>query len=928
MANYGSNTVGVLLNTGSGTFASAVTYSTGGSEPRSLAAGDLTGGGHPDLVVGNYSSGTVGILLNKGNGTFSSVTTYSSGGTDPRGVALADFTGDGSLDVVVTNSGSSTIGVLLNKGNGTFSAATTFSTGSSSGPFGVTVGDFNGDGKPDVAVTNASTNTVAVLLDTYGPGSLTLTTPDGFSFAVAAGVYGTGEFVTGTGSSGFSGESNAFNGYGRLYVGGSLFSPTAATYSTANSGQSLILGSGTAAGLTVSREITVPDTGSQDFARTVDTFTNSTGSSITTTVQIIANLGSGADTTVFDTSNGDTTVDTSDQWIGTDGNGTPAIITYIDGPLSLQPTSVTLSDGQLQWTYTITVAAGASVNLAYFTIVATTSTAAVTEANALVGSSGFGGQAGAFLSTSELQSLANFANTATVLTPPPSPTAGTAISDANLFHFTDTSANASLSNYTATITWGDGTVSTVTSTASSGGQIVADANGGFNVLGSHVYTSAILSPVTLSVAVSNGAGTITASDSSFTVADAPLTAGALTTPAGIVGSFSDVAVFHFSDANSYVTAGDFSAVITWGDGTSSTVTGTASAGGQIVADAGGGFNVLGAHDYTAALSGATFGVQVSDDDGSGTGASQSGFSVAAVVASAQAVSSLDLSAGTTLVIAAGGTLTAANGVEIGSGAALEIESGGTLILSSLVQGTGAGHRAPGRRHAGSRRRLHLGYAHRDRRRRRHGGHRRVQRHAGRQPQRRRRHRLVDQDGRRHVDPFRHQHLHGRHDDSGRHRGRDLPQRGGVGRRPDHRQRRPLDPGQPHRGRRRRAGRCKHHHAGRDKHGNFRCGKHDSEQVARQGGRRVLQHGNRCDNRRSGHVGRSNEHRDGHGNRSRNHPGNRHACRYGHDRASRRVAQHGNRYGRRYDSRRSGHAACRRTRGNVVAAERPGVIGQR
>ena len=51
--------------------------------------------------------------------------------------------------------------MLLNNGNGTFSAATTFSTGSGSGPFGVTVGDFNGDGKPDVAVTNASTNTVA-----------------------------------------------------------------------------------------------------------------------------------------------------------------------------------------------------------------------------------------------------------------------------------------------------------------------------------------------------------------------------------------------------------------------------------------------------------------------------------------------------------------------------------------------------------------------------------------------------------------------------------------------------------------------------------------------------------------------------------------------------------------------------------------------
>ena len=372
----------------------------------------------------------------------------------------------------------------------------------------------------------------------------------------------------------------------------------------------------------------MPDSGSQDFARTVDTFTNSTGSSIETTVQIVANLGSNGATTVFATSDGDTTVDAGDQWIGTDGDGTPAIITYIDGPLSLQPTSVTLNGDDLQWTYSITVAAGASVNLAYFTIVATTPAAAVAEANALVTSSGFGGQAGAFLSTAELQSLANFANTSVALTPPPSPTEGAAIIDANLFHFTDTSANANINNYTATITWGDGAISTVTSTPSSDGQIVADPNGGYDVLGTHVYTEAILSPVTLSVQVTNGPGTIGASDTSLTVADAPLTAGALTPPAAAQAvGFSDVVVFHFSDANSYATAGDYSAVITWGDGTTATVTSTASGDGQIVAD-GGGFDVLGSHVYTQQLSDATFSVQVTDVGGSSTGASQSGFSVA------------------------------------------------------------------------------------------------------------------------------------------------------------------------------------------------------------------------------------------------------------------------------------------------------------
>jgi hypothetical protein len=63
----------------------------------------------------------------------------------------------------------------------------------------------------------------------------------------------------------------------------------------------------------------------------------------TTTVRIVGNLGSNSATSVFATSDGDTTLETTDQWIGTDdtdGTGTPAVIHYIHGPAGLQPTSV------------------------------------------------------------------------------------------------------------------------------------------------------------------------------------------------------------------------------------------------------------------------------------------------------------------------------------------------------------------------------------------------------------------------------------------------------------------------------------------------------------------------------------------------------------------------------------------------------------
>ncbi|WP_077024754.1 beta strand repeat-containing protein [Fuerstiella marisgermanici] len=179
-------------------------------------------------------------------------------------------------------------------------------------------------------------------------------------------------------------------------------------------------------GLEVHRKVTTPSTGSEDFARTLDVFHNPTSGDVTTTARLIGNLGSDANTVVFATSDGDTIVEPTDWWIGTDdgdGSGAPAVIHYIHGPgTSLQPNQIALSGDlgdNIDWTYDLTVPAGETVRLAHFTITADTRAAAITAANALVIPDGFANQAAAFLSDGELDSIANF-----VFNTPPQADAG------------------------------------------------------------------------------------------------------------------------------------------------------------------------------------------------------------------------------------------------------------------------------------------------------------------------------------------------------------------------------------------------------------------------------------------------------------------------------------------------------------------------
>ena len=117
--------------------------------------------GKLDLANLNFID-TVSILLGTGTGSFGAKTDFGTG-SDPGSVAVGDFNGDGKLDLAVTNGNSATASILLGTGTGSFGARTGFGTGG--GPDSVAVGDFNGDGKLDLTTANQSRNTVSILLN-------------------------------------------------------------------------------------------------------------------------------------------------------------------------------------------------------------------------------------------------------------------------------------------------------------------------------------------------------------------------------------------------------------------------------------------------------------------------------------------------------------------------------------------------------------------------------------------------------------------------------------------------------------------------------------------------------------------------------------------------------------------------------------------
>jgi FG-GAP-like repeat len=161
-ANLDPNTVSVVLGKGDGTFfdigPGIPTHVRFGAQ---TITADFNNDGIPDIaiansgVIGNFGS-TVSVLLGNKKKSFEKEIVFEVG-QQPNGLAAADFNHDGHLDLVVASAGHfpkhGKVALLMGNGDGTFQPAVDFTAGAF--PIAVDVGDFNGDGNPDAVVANS-----------------------------------------------------------------------------------------------------------------------------------------------------------------------------------------------------------------------------------------------------------------------------------------------------------------------------------------------------------------------------------------------------------------------------------------------------------------------------------------------------------------------------------------------------------------------------------------------------------------------------------------------------------------------------------------------------------------------------------------------------------------------------------------------------
>lgn len=153
----------LLRNDGSGNF-TAELLGGGSRQSSAIAAGDLNGDGHVDLIVTNIANQANQVLINDGTGSFTAQDIAGSNGAS-QDVALADVNGDGHLDAIITNNGHTTgeaNQLLINDGSGSFTVSTL--DGGLNASNAVAFGDLDGSGTAPITDQNGLPNVQPVFV--------------------------------------------------------------------------------------------------------------------------------------------------------------------------------------------------------------------------------------------------------------------------------------------------------------------------------------------------------------------------------------------------------------------------------------------------------------------------------------------------------------------------------------------------------------------------------------------------------------------------------------------------------------------------------------------------------------------------------------------------------------------------------------------
>jgi hypothetical protein len=222
--NIGSLDVTVRFGDGAGGFPTSST--TGGfGSPQYMALGDFNEDGSPDLVVGNRSSfsdpaNSIYVLLNSGSGTFAIQSPHLALGTDtPQGLAVGDFNEDGHQDVITGSAfGTNNLSLFAGDGNGGFGAPThpalTLSMGS--GVADLTAAHLNGDSHLDLAIA-----TFPQVVWMMGNGDGTFAAPTFFTFPSPQGEGGAVDIVAADVD--HDGDNDVATAGGNVIAGASVF---------------------------------------------------------------------------------------------------------------------------------------------------------------------------------------------------------------------------------------------------------------------------------------------------------------------------------------------------------------------------------------------------------------------------------------------------------------------------------------------------------------------------------------------------------------------------------------------------------------------------------------------------------------------------------------------------------------------------------